>query len=119
MGRKVDSQRVAFWQQLFDRRQRQRELSVKQLCQQAGVSLSSFYHWQQRLRQSTVTSTPTPPPPKLVPVNIVPDRTSDSTGSIAIELPNHVRLRITLPCDSQTLRVVWELLHAAAVPRAQ
>lgn len=117
MGRKVDPQRMAFWQQLIDRRQRQRELSVEQLCQQAGVSLSSFYHWQQRLRPSTVTSTPTPPPPKLVPVNILPDHTSDSAGSIEIELPNQVRLRITLPCEPQTLRVVWELLQAVAAPR--
>lgn len=117
MGRKVDPQRVAFWQQLIDRRQRQPELSVEQLCRQAGVSSSSFYHWQQRLRPATVTSSPTPPPPKLVPVNIVPDRASNSAGSIEIELPNHVRLRITLPCDPQTLRIVWELLPAVAAAR--
>ena len=108
MGRKVDSQRVAFWQQLIDRRQRQPELSVERLCRHAGVSCSSFYHWQQRFRPANVTSRPTPPPPKLVPVNIVSDRASNSAGSIEIELPNHVRLRITLPCEPQALRVVGE-----------
>jgi hypothetical protein len=67
---------------------------------QAGVSPSSFYHWQQRLRRTTTV--PTPPSPKLVPVNIVPDRTSDSTGSIEIELPNQVRPRITFGPKSST-----------------
>ena len=118
MGRKVDPQRMAFWQQLIDRRQREPDLSVEHLCRQVSVSPSSFYHWQQRLRPSTITSTPTPPPPKLVPVNIVPDATSDSAGSIEIELPNQVRLRINLPCAPQTLRVVWELLQTASAAKA-
>lgn len=116
MGRKVDSQRVAFWQQLIDRRQRQPELSVERLCRHAGVSCSSFYHWQQRLRPATVTSNPKPPP-KHVPVNIVSDRASNSAASIEIELPNHVRLRINLPCEPQTLRVVGEWLPAVAAVR--
>jgi hypothetical protein len=107
MGRQVDPQRVAFWQQLISRRQRKRELSVAQLCEQAGVSLSSFYHWQQRLRTPVVR----PAPPELVPVRLVADPPRDAAGSIEIELPSQVRLRVSAPCDPQLLRMVWELVQ--------
>ena len=46
MSRKVDPPRVAYRLQFVDQRQRQREPGVAQLCDQAGVLISSFYRRQ-------------------------------------------------------------------------
>jgi len=97
------SDRASFWRQLIAQRESS-SLTVREVCQQAGVSPVSYYHWQRKLR--------TPPPsaaeaaPALVPVRVVDDR----RGELTLELPQGVRLRFAQDCDEATLQ---RLLRAA------
>jgi len=97
------SDRVSFWRQLIAHRISS-SLTVREVCQQAGVSPVSYYQWQRKLR--------TPPPPAkeatpaLVPVRVVDDR----RGELTLELPQGVRLRFAQDCDEVTLQ---RLLRAA------
>jgi transposase-like protein len=82
-----NSDRVVFWRNLIAQRQSS-QLTVRQLCEQAGVSPASFFDWQRRLRaadqaaRSEVT-------PALVPVRVVEDR----LAQIIAELPSVLRVR--------------------------
>jgi hypothetical protein len=78
------SDRAAFWRKLIARRRRE-ELSVEQVCREAGVSPASFYAWQRRLRSAEQ--------PELVPVHIVPEHGA-SDAAIEIELPEARRCAI-------------------------
>jgi hypothetical protein len=98
------SDRAAFWRKLIARRRRE-ELSVEQVCQEAGVSPASFYAWQRRLRSAEQ--------PELVPVHIVPEHDA-SDAAIEIELPEAIRLRIAPGCDRQTLPMVLSTLRGEA-----
>jgi len=97
------SDRVSFWRQLIAHRV-SASLTVREVCQQAGVSPVSYYHWQRKLR--------TPPPPAaevapaLMPVRVVDDRRVELT----LELPQGMRLRFAQDCDEVTLQ---RLLRAA------
>ena len=101
------SDRAAFWRKLIARRRRE-ELSVEQVCQEAGVSPASFYAWQRRLRSAEQ--------PELVPVHIVPEHSASSAAdaAIEIELPEAIRLRIAPGCDRQTLSMVLSVLRGEA-----
>lgn len=91
------SDRVLFWRQLLAQRESS-SLTVREVCQQAGVSPVSYYHWQRKLRTA-------PPPaaavaPALLPVRVVDDR----HGELTLELPQGVRLRFAADCDEATLQ---------------
>jgi hypothetical protein len=91
------SDRVSFWRQLVAQRE-SASLTVREVCQQAGVSPVSYYHWQRKLR--------TPPPsakeatPALLPVRVVDDR----RGELTLELPHGLRLRFAADCAEATLQ---------------
>jgi len=91
------SDRVSFWRQLIAHRV-SASLTVREVCQQAGVSPVSYYHWQRKLR------TPQPSAkeatPALVPVRVVDDRRRELT----LELPQGVHLRLAQDCDEATLQ---------------
>ena len=97
------SDRVLFWLQLIAHRI-SASLTVREVCQQAGVSPVSYYQWQRKLR------TPQPSAkeatPALMPVRVVDDRRVELT----LELPEGVRLRFAQDCDEVTLQ---RLLRAA------
>lgn len=105
MARKVSSERESFWRGLFEQR-RVLGLTVGEVCERAGVSRPSFYHWQQRLRKagSKPLEKPARPAP-LVPVTLVDDR----GANISLECPGGIVVRVPAGCDPATLH---QVLHA-------
>lgn len=96
-SKRSGSDRVLFWRQLIAHRVSS-SLTVREVCQQAGVSPVSYYHWQRKLRTA-------PPSAKeatlaLLPVRVVDDR----RGELTLELPHGVRLRFAADCDEATLQ---------------
>jgi transposase-like protein len=109
MSKSSGGERDSFWRELIDRRM-SRRLTVREVCEQAGVSQGSFYQWQKKLRAERLRSEhsvgPTPP---LVPVRIVDDRSRE----FGLELPNGVRVVIPQGCDEATLQRVVRVAMAA------
>jgi len=119
MGRSADSERVAFWRELVERRRRS-GLSVAGVCAEAGVSTASFYLWQRKLRGGVAAGrqaqTDRRATPRLVPVRILPDAPAsrgDLPGMLEVELPGEIRLRIPAGCDAATLELVLGALLRA------
>lgn len=92
--------RVVFWRNLIAQRQSS-QLSVRELCAQAGVSPASFFHWQRRLRTADEASS-SDATPALVPVRVV----EDCHAEITLELSQAVRVHLAHDCDEATLRRV-------------
>ena len=116
MGRRADTDRAAFWGDLVERR-RHTGLSVARFCGEVGVSSASFYQWQRKLRADAAAASNTQPDPRaasrLVPVHIVPDALGGhdgAAGTLEVELPGEIRLRIPSGYDVATLQVVLSLL---------
>jgi transposase-like protein len=115
MARRADSNRGAFWRKLIEGRQRSGH-SVARVCEEAGVSPASYYQWQRKLRGTAParsTAFDRGAAGRLVPVHIVADAPIDrheSVGSLEIELPGEVRLRIPAGCDRATLQLVLSML---------
>jgi transposase-like protein len=101
------SDRVAFWRNLIAQRQSSR-VSVRQLCERAGVSPASFFQWQKKLRTAAEASS-SDDTPALVPVRIVEDRIAE----ITLELSQSVRVHLAHDCDEATLRRVLRAALAA------
>lgn len=101
--------RESFWRDLIARRESLR-LSVNEVCREADVSPSSFYHWQQKLRAGRRPGTVNAPPAvPLVPVRIVDDRVME----LRLELPYGVSIHV--PHHDQELvfsRVLRAVLSA-------
>jgi transposase-like protein len=102
-----NSDRVSFWRKLIAQRQSS-QLTVRQLCQQAGVSPASFFDWQRRLRAADQATWPDVTP-ALVPVRVVEDR----VAQITIELSQAVRVHLAPDCDEATLERVLRAALAA------
>jgi transposase-like protein len=113
MARTNSADRRRFWQELFAKGDRL-GLSVSQVCQEAGVSQATFYGWRKRLQSSRRTNaaaesrrSPTKTASPLVPVRIIPDRTTaDPASTMIVELPGAVRVQITSGCDAATIQAV-------------
>ena len=105
------SDRESFWRSLISRRE-SLGLTVAELCEQAGVSSASFFHWQRKLRQAGSQLGPgsKPSTAPLVPVRIVEDR----AVAITLEIPNGIRLRIPPGCDEVTLQQVLRVALLAS-----
>ncbi len=97
--------RESFWRHLIAQR-KSLKLTVDAVCERAGVSRASFYHWQQRLRQSKRMKPPASS--SLMPVQIVDDRINE----ITLELPNGIRVRVPQGCDEATLQGVLRAVLA-------
>lgn len=102
-----NSDRAAFWRKLIAQRQSSR-LTVRQLCEQAGVSPASFFDWQRRLRAANQVS-PSAVTPALVPVRVVEDR----VAQITVELSQAVHVHLASDCDAATLERVLRAALAA------
>jgi len=94
------SDRVVFWRNLIAQRQSS-QLTVSELCEQAGVSPASFFQWQRRL-QATDQAARSAITPALVPVRVVGDRITQ----ITVELSPAVRIQLGSDCDAATLERV-------------
>lgn len=98
MASSSQSARVVFWRNLIARRRSSR-LTVRELCERAGVSPASFFHWQQRLRAAD-SAQASVAPATVLPVRIVEDRLAE----ITVELPLGVRVPLGRDCDEATLQ---------------
>jgi len=92
--------REAFWRNLMAHREAAK-LTVVEACQEAGVSLASFFYWQRKFlgpgrRRGQHATRETP----LVPVRIVDDR----VGDITLETPGGIRICVPQGCDEVTLQ---------------
>ena len=96
-----------FWQNLIEQRQSSR-LTVRQLCEQAGVSPASFFDWQRRLRAADQAASSSGTP-ALVPVSVV----EDHVAQITVELFQAVRVQLVHDCDEATLQRVLRAALAA------
>jgi transposase-like protein len=119
MARIPSVDRRRFWQELFAKRQAA-DLSVTQICQEAGVSQAAYYAWRKRLQSSRGRSAAaasrrglTKKASPLVPVRIIPDRTDDGRKqTVVVELPGVVRVHIPTGCDAPTIRAVLQAASA-------
>lgn len=101
------SDRVVFWRNLIAQRQSSR-LTVRQLCERAGVSPASFFLWQRRL-QAADQAARFEVIPALMPVRVVEDR----VAAITVEVSPAVRVQLTHDCDEATLERVLRAALAA------
>ena len=119
MARTDNAERRRFWRELFAKRATL-GLSVKQVCQEAGVSQATFYAWRKRLHSSRANSASTgarggrmKQASALVPVQIVPDRTEGGcTPAMIVELPGAVRVQIPTGCDASMIQAVLQAASA-------
>jgi transposase-like protein len=119
MARIPSAARRRFWQELFAKRQAG-DLSVAQVCREAGVSQATYYAWRKRLqsprKRSAATASRrglTKRASPLVPVRIVPDRTGDvRTPTVVVEFPGLVRVHIPTGCDASAIHAVLQAASA-------
>ena len=126
MARGRSQEREQFWRALIGR-QSASGLNISQFCQEAGVSPNSFFVWRRRLRapdasdrghrtsaRSTRREGHSPAGRSLVPVRLVadpPGARASKTGTIEVEWPNGLVLRVPMDCDG---RVARDLVMALA-----
>ena len=103
------SERAGFWRDLLGRRASQ-GLTVDEICQQAGVSRASFYHWQKRIRGDNAQPGRGERSSALLPVRIIEDDRVVAPLEIVVELASGVRVFVPAAADAATLQRV---LHAA------
>jgi hypothetical protein len=80
-------------------------ISVKQFCQQQGLTEQSFYYWRKRL-QTTTTSM------RFALVEAEPRRGTAEHAALELVLTTGERLRISAGVEAATLRQVLEALRA-------
>jgi transposase-like protein len=123
MARRPDPDRESFWRELVARRESS-DLTVSELCGQAGVSTASFFFWQRRLRKQkparrsgTIEALAHS---SLLPVRIVPDRADEGRAPpVVVDLPGAIRVQIPPGCDASTIHAVLEavsMLHRGGPP---
>ena len=126
MGKRTSVEREQFWRDLIGR-QSSSGLSITSFCHQAGVSANSFFVWKRRLRsqaeesqrrpasrrrwnrsaRSSGPSRHSPTASPLVPVRLVADpvhRKALNAGTIEVEWPDGVVLRVPVGCDPNAVR---------------
>ncbi len=103
------AERTGFWRDLITRRALQ-GLTVDEICQQAGVSRASYYHWQKRIRGENSQHRRSQRSSALLPVQIIEDDRVVAPLEIVVELAPGVRVRVPSAADSAILQRV---LHAA------
>lgn len=102
MPRLPSPERELFWRNLISQRPAS-AMTVAAFCQQAGVSVPSYYQWQRKLLAAEQPSNPVAQPVSpLVPVRIVDDR----TAALIVELPGNVRVRVPPGYDAACLERV-------------
>ena len=84
--------------------QKQSGVSVKQFCEQQGLTEQSFYYWRKRLQ--------TPASMQFALVEAEPRRGSAEHAALELLLTTGERLRISAGVDARTLQQVLEALRA-------
>ena len=108
MARSSDPSKAALWRRRLERFDCS-SVSVARFCQREGVSVTSFYHWRQKLAAGTDRPELRRPsePCAFQRVTVAP-----TTPSIAVHLPGGMRLEVPAG-DYQSVRiVVRELLRS-------
>src|ERR1700738_3333732 len=84
--------------------QKQSGVSVKQFCEQQGLTEQSFYYWRKRLQTSVSM--------RFALVEAEPRRGSAEHVALELVLTTGERLRIGTGVDTRTLQQVLEALRA-------
>ena len=105
-GSAPSEERRSYWQAAIDL-QHQSGLSVRQFCQQEGLSLPSFYAWRRRLQMAEHEGPRAPD----VAANFVPVHVADRPSPLWIELADGVTLRVSEGCSPELLRTAVEALR--------
>ena len=99
------SEREQFWRDLIER-QRHSGQSIREFCDDEGVSQPSFFLWRKRLRSENAR-----PKSRFLPVQIDLADSVTSPGRIEILLAGGQRIRVGPGFDEQTLRDVLAVLE--------
>jgi len=83
-------------------------LSVRAFCASRKLSEYNFHTWRRTLQQRDRQSVPTPQPPRLVPVRVLPDTL------IEIVLPAGLVVRVHATTDPVTVAALVAALRTAA-----
>lgn len=105
MGRRRSGSLEHIWRERLRRYHREGG-TVVQFCQQAGVSVASFYAWRRRLEDRAAASGS--PSPVFAPVSIAPvvsDLRIDVGKGVVIRLPLGVEERVLSTCLRAALEV--------------
>ena len=95
------------WRRLIAE-QKGSQLSVEAFCARQKVSASSFDRWKQALGSEPAGArAPQAPPPRFLPISL-----SGGSGSIEIQLPSGVVVRVPPGANEQSLSVVLRALEA-------
>ncbi|MFO0903202.1 MAG: hypothetical protein U0939_09395 [Pirellulales bacterium] len=116
MGRGIDEGLWADWRRRLSRFP-QWQGTVAAFCQQEGVSVAAFYQWRRKLattqaagRTGKAAAVHANPTPQFLPVRIA---SVETARPIEIELPNGVRVRVSLGANC-TLESIIAAAAAAA-----
>ena len=104
MARQSSPERRRFWQGLI-RSQRSSGLTVAETCEQAGVTVPSYYAWKRKLGISGSRARRPRRQGSLVPVRVVLDRPA-VTSTVEIALPGNIAVSVPAGFDADTLNIV-------------
>ena len=83
--------RAEYWQSMFDRFDAS-GLSVNEFCSRYQISTQSFYQWRRKLRPKRSITNSSTTPPELLPVRIIPSRTTTRRSDSDAADRNHVQI---------------------------
>lgn len=89
--------------------------SVAAVARRYGVNANLLFNWRKLYRQGLLEQCREPAPAALVPVKVTPTppaRWPEVAGTITIELPGEIRLRLEGRVDPETLAEVLTVLGA-------
>lgn len=99
------SEREQFWRDLIERQQHSGQ-SIREFCDDEGVSQPSFFSWRKRLRSENAR-----PKSRFLPLQIDVTDSVASSGRIEILLNGGQRVRIEPGFDRRTLEDVLAVLE--------
>jgi hypothetical protein len=102
----ASEERRSFWRAAIEL-QHQSGRSVRQFCQQEGLSLPSFYAWRRRLPMAEHGG----PKAADTAAKFVPVHVADGSSPLVIELAGGTTLRVSESCSPQLLRKALESLR--------
>ena len=90
---------------------------MTQIARRYGISTGLLYTWRRLAQNGELSLVPTAPLPQFVPVEMVPDASSEANGAadgvMVIELPGERRVRVDRHVDADALRRVLRALGAS------
>lgn len=114
---KRSSEKLQFWRHLLDQHGHSR-MTVKNFCQQRGVSVPSFYAWRKKVREldSSSDEVDADQRHRLIPVSVVPSHGSLLNGSdakpIEIITPGGFILRVEQTVEPDKFAALIQAIYS-------